>query len=332
MQSSLKPRLERHRIFHSCCLDETHAFLQSKEFRLDKFPKRTRRFDARINGVYFPGMYVGYIQYGVPVEICAVQRDDYWLQLPISGQLEVVSGSNRVMCGAGRAAVASPTRSDYYRIRSGEGCGGIRLALFGSALLGQLTALLGEPPRMPLEFSPEIDVMQKHGQAIARHVQAAVDDLEDSGSLLASPLVMNAFQQFVMTALLMSHPHNYADALARPETLVTPRYVRRAIDYIEAHLDMAITVADLVNATGASGRTLFTHFREFRGISPMRYLRKARFERARLMLQAAEPEESVTQIAMSLGFGHLGRFSIEYRRRFGESPSETLRRQRKVGA
>ena len=58
-----------------------------------------------------------------------------------------------------------------------------------------------------------------------------------------------------MTALLMSHTHNYADALARPETLATPRYVRRAIDYIEAHLDMAITVEDLVNATGASGRT-----------------------------------------------------------------------------
>ena len=40
----------------------------------------------------------------------------------------------------------------------------------------------------------------------------------------------------------------------------------------------------------------------------------------------AQPGESVTEIAMQWGFTHMGRFSIEYRRRFGESPSETLSR------
>ena len=34
----------------------------------------------------------------------------------------------------------------------------------------------------------------------------------------------------------------------------------------------------------------------------------------------------VTEIATALGFVELGRFSVEYRRAFGESPSETLRR------
>ena len=29
---------------------------------------------------------------------------------------------------------------------------------------------------------------------------------------------------------------------------------------------------------------------------------------------------------MKWGFCHLGRFAVEYRRRFGESPSQTLRR------
>ena len=35
-------------------------------------------------------------------------------------------------------------------------------------------------------------------------------------------------------------------------------------------------------------------------------------------------EESVTDIALRCGFTHLGRFSVAYRTRFGESPSETL--------
>ena len=76
------------------------------------------------------------------------------------------------------------------------------------------------------------------------------------------------------------------------------------------------------------GRTLIKHFRDFKGTSPMRYLRSARYERVRAALRRAEPEESVTDVASQWGFTHLGRFSVEYRRRFGESPSETLRRRK----
>jgi transcriptional regulator GlxA family with amidase domain len=59
----------------------------------------------------------------------------------------------------------------------------------------------------------------------------------------------------------------------------------------------------------------------------MRYLCNARFEKVREALARAQPGESVATIAMSWGFSHLGRFSVEYRRRFGESPSNTLERR-----
>ncbi len=49
-------------------------------------------------------------------------------------------------------------------------------------------------------------------------------------------------------------------------------------------------------------------------------------ERARQALLGPEPASSVTGIALDWGFAHLGRFSVEYRERFGECPSQTLRR------
>ena len=104
--------------------------------------------------------------------------------------------------------------------------------------------------------------------------------------------------------------------------------MKRAIDYIEAHLDSAVTLEAIVEASGVAGRTLLKHFRDTKGISPMRYLSNARFEKVREALAQAQPKESVTTIAMSWGFSHLGRFSVEYRRRFGESPSDTLERRR----
>jgi AraC-like DNA-binding protein len=40
-----------------------------------------------------------------------------------------------------------------------------------------------------------------------------------------------------------------------------------------------------------------------------------------------EPDSvTVATVAMQWGFSHLGRFSVEFKQRFGESPSEMLRK------
>jgi transcriptional regulator GlxA family with amidase domain len=55
-------------------------------------------------------------------------------------------------------------------------------------------------------------------------------------------------------------------------------------------------------------------------------MRMVRLLRARLaLLHANPPCNSVTSIAMAYGFTQLGRFSVAYRRAFGETPSQTLR-------
>jgi AraC-like DNA-binding protein len=126
--------------------------------------------------------------------------------------------------------------------------------------------------------------------------------------------------------LLGSHPHNCPESFRRLERRIVPRDLKRAIDYIEAHLDSPITLPEIVAASRVPGRTLFKHFRHYHGLSPMAYVRMARYQKVRERLERAEPEEHVSEIAMGAGFDHLGRFAVEYRKRFGESPSETLRR------
>jgi transcriptional regulator GlxA family with amidase domain len=106
------------------------------------------------------------------------------------------------------------------------------------------------------------------------------------------------------------------------------RAVKRAVDFVQANLQAPITLADLVATSGVAGRTLFKHFRDFKGTSPMRYLRDVRLDRVREMLRSAAPDETVIDIAMSFGFSHMGRFSAQYRRRFGENPSAVLDRRR----
>lgn len=104
--------------------------------------------------------------------------------------------------------------------------------------------------------------------------------------------------------------------------------VTRAQLYIGAHLDDAMTVGDVAAAAGVAHRTLYKHFHDIRGTSPMRYARDCRFAGVREALLQASLQDSVTTIAVQWGFCHLGRFSVEYRKRYGERPSETLRRGR----
>jgi AraC-like DNA-binding protein len=62
-----------------------------------------------------------------------------------------------------------------------------------------------------------------------------------------------------------------------------------------------------------------------RGLPPCRHFRMLRLSEARRALLAADRElVTVTEIATSFGFVELGRFSVEYRKVFGESPSQTM--------
>jgi len=328
MRLGVDPLLQRHRVFHSRDAEETRAFLGDKDYRFDPAWRRERELDARINAVYLPSLYIAYIHYGtVSVALTPGRaRKDHLVQLPVSGHLETRIGGDSITCGAHRAAIASPRREKCRFISSADSAR-IQLSIAGDALTGQLAALLGEPPDAPLGFEPSMDLAAGYGQRFARYVLAAVTDLDQPSSALLNPVTTSTFEQFILTELLLSQPHNYVEALRRRERAIAPRDVKRAIDYMEANLDSAVTLGAIVEAAGVAGRTLLKHFRDARGVSPMRYLRNARFEKVREALARAQPGESVTTIAMSWGFSHLGRFSVEYRQRFGEGPSDTLRRR-----
>lgn len=100
----------------------------------------------------------------------------------------------------------------------------------------------------------------------------------------------------------------------------------RAVEYFE-NLDRPVAVPQLAAAAGVSQRVLELAFREAAGITPRRYMRWSRLNQVRWELLAADADlSSVTTIAGSCGITELGRFAVEYKRLFGESPSTTLAR------
>jgi len=106
-----------------------------------------------------------------------------------------------------------------------------------------------------------------------------------------------------------------------------PRSVRRALDAMHTNIGHNWSVTELAAVAGVSGRTLQRQFLAFLGKTPRTVLRDIGFERARRRLLQGSPGAKVMDVALRCGFPHCGRFSVEYRRRYGETPSQTLKRQ-----
>ena len=108
-----------------------------------------------------------------------------------------------------------------------------------------------------------------------------------------------------------------------------PGDVKKAIELLRAHPERSL--ARLAASCGVAPRTLQKHFVQFVGKTPSELRFEMRMDRARLELLRARPEVSVATIATSCGISHLGRFAVLYRKRFGETPSQTLRRRNVAG-
>jgi AraC-like DNA-binding protein len=320
----MRPLFQRQTILHSRVFEKARAFLAERAIHLDLAgrAKNVEDFEVQYNGVYFPGMWVGYIRYGSDVTArVSPQRHDYWIHIPLHGQLESSLGGR---FDRGHGIVSSPV--GVHTLRSGWGAARLSVSIRAEALTRQLAVLLDDAPRAPLQFSSAIDLDHGYGRSLMRMLRCAATDLERDG-WLGDHLIASRFEDFVMTGLLLSQPNNYSEALRKRAQPIAPRDVRRAVEYLHESIAASIRLEDVVRECGVPGRTLLKHFQDFKGVSPMRYLRNLRLERAREALQKGSVRQ-VREAASRWYFAHPGRFSIEYRLRFGESPSQTLMRGR----
>jgi AraC-like DNA-binding protein len=131
-----------------------------------------------------------------------------------------------------------------------------------------------------------------------------------------------------MQLLLTQLPHNYSADLRVDSRAPLPHHVKKARDYIEAHLDEPISLATLSELCGVSVRTLQNGFKQFLQQAPVEYIRDRRLAVIHDSLKQGRDGETVTDILLRHGINSFGHFSSAYRQRYGCLPSDTLRRHR----
>jgi AraC family transcriptional regulator len=95
--------------------------------------------------------------------------------------------------------------------------------------------------------------------------------------------------------------------------------LRRARDFIEDHLGEQVSLAELARLTSLSPTHFCRAFKRSVGLPPHQYQLLRRIERAKTLL--ADPDRSVTVIALECGFSLQGSFSTAFRKTTGITPS-----------
>ena len=245
-----------------------------------------------------------------------------------------LSGSVASECGP-QVTVATPTRAAVFTAREhavlswSRDASQICIKIEKSALETELEALLGHPIAGDIQFELAMDLTTPHARSWLSALRLILCELDRPGGLLEhSNSHRDHLQKLLISGLLQTQAHDHLDELFSPVPPARPRTVKRVIDVIEADPKANYTIADLARHAGVGARRLQIAFHESLNTSPMRYLRNVKLARARADLLAGA--ENVTSVAYRWGFNHPGRFSTTYRRRYGESPLDTLRRGRLV--
>lgn len=197
-----------------------------------------------------------------------------------------------------------------------------------SALMSHVAALAGTPVSAPPRFDALVDLSRGAGADVCRLARLLAEASERPDTPLGSPHVLAHLREALFGALVLGQESTIRHLLQRPPRAVNLRAVRRAEEILAARAAEPIAISELATLTGTSLRSLERSFKQARGCTLRDFLKSQRLELAHRRLRAAAPDTTVTQVLYASGFSHPGEFSAAYRRRFGEAPSETLRRAR----
>lgn len=283
-------------------------------------------FEGRGNFIQLSNVSLGFCAYGSHVTVDFPEADYARQQIALRGHAATRIGGKAVEIDRRRSCITSPGQSAT--LDFGESYEQFVLRISRKGLMRKLGAILGAEPGGRLEFeqtsaqdTPEAQNLLQVVSFLARQLEAAPAEL--------SPLVQTELEQVVLVAFLCANRHTFSDLLARDGRDAAPWKVKQVEEYIEANWDRPITVERLAEITGVGARAIFAAFSRSRGYTPMAFAKAVRLTHAKDMLTQSDDSTSVTAVAFRCGFSNLGHFAKDYRRKFGELPSETLARSRR---
>lgn len=282
-------------------------------------------FQACVQRIEFGGFSLDCGQYSLPVFASgSFGQNVVALALALECAQPMWANGRQVPCG--RLMVFAENHDLDVRPAPGRWCWCVMLV---SRERVQAEALYrhGRELALPMRGWQLLERAQEQSEHLAERIKHTLqqasawsDDTPTMEAAQAGQLLLGEFVD-VLAAIL---PSRYRRSSPPTMPLRHAMLIRRAEAFLDQHAGSDFSVGALSAAIGVGERQMERIFRNAYGMGPCRWHHVARLNEARRMLRSAHSPVHVTEIAGRLGFGHLGRFSGEYRQLFGESPRDTL--------
>lgn len=265
------------------------------------------------------------VSFGRAVAITPSEPEEgaYVFASAVAGLAELADGTARARFTPGAAGFVSPTREFLTRASATYDCA---FVAFPQHRVDPIVEeLLDGAPPSHLEFDYSRDVTFPRDDVYT--LLQTIVELGDRDAVLRDRRVHSRLIDLVLETLLL-HTPSFRD-LFDSRGGIDNQAVRKAMDFMLAHLSEPLRLADIAVATRVSPRTLQLAFNREVGQSPMRWLRVQRLEHADRMLRSPHfDHRQITDIAHDSGFHHMSDFAARFHQHFGVRPSERRRHDR----
>ncbi len=134
-------------------------------------------------------------------------------------------------------------------------------------------------------------------------------------------IILSALIEQVAVQLLRRHAKlRRSDELELSRVGLIDRRIRRAVEFMQAHLDQELTLKEIAAASYLSPFHFARLFKKLTGAAPHGYLAGLRAVRARALL--AETDLSVNEISSRVGYASASHFTKAFRQATGLTPRD----------
>ncbi len=111
-------------------------------------------------------------------------------------------------------------------------------------------------------------------------------------------------------------------------TSMDERFMQKAVDYVNQHLtDSQFSIADFVTEMNMSRTTLSDKLKSLTGMTPSRFINDIRLRTACRLLEQQNESIRISELAYLVGFNDPKYFSTLFKKKYGTSPQEYIKKQ-----
>lgn len=315
--------LNSHPVLRTRDLDEARAAVAARycDHKLDLVSGRS--VDVTHNHARGAHVSLNFLGYGADVAINPGELHDFYLlQIPLTGTAQIAHRGEVVAASPDCATILNPDRPSDMIWR--KDCKKLMVQIDADFLGRVATEALAATLPGPVRFAPSVYLRHAQGQQL-RHLSLAIAKAIEGGHMRLDQqgLSQLSVEREIAMALIQLQPSNISHLLRAAAPVSAGHAVSRAICFMhDCHHD-ALTLDAVARAAKVHPRTLQIAFRQAMGCTPMQFLRDLRLDKARYHLMRRTNRMSVSEVAYDCGYAHLGRFSRDYKARFGQAPRDT---------